>query len=142
MPPIKVISKIRNPELVIVLLNAYDRELLDQVGNHLIDGIKGSLYKRQHFLANLPVMSLMKRTMHENPDLRLLVLGNTNRNFSTAEQFDKLTDKFEGWYHSIGALNLRYFEARGDEKDVNQRLTEKVEETKNKIISDLEEIKI
>lgn len=136
MPPVRS----KNPRLVIVLLNAYDRELLDDVGKHLKESVPNGVFKRQYFLANLPVKALMKKVTKDYPSLKVFILGNTNRNFYSEEQFSKLSDKFEPWAHSIIALNLRYFEGRSDEKNINEQLNAKVAETGEQILKDLEEL--
>lgn len=139
MSGIKVEKKIRNPQLVIVLLNAYNRDLLDEVGEFLAGVARNSLYKRQYLMKNLPLMVVMQRIMREHPRLRLLIIGNTNRRFTELNQFGELMDRFEGWARSILTLNLRYFEERHEEKNIKDKLNTKVNQVRDWILQELEE---
>ena len=140
MSGIKVENKIRNPQLVIVLLNAYDRDLLDEVGNFLAGVAHNGLYKRQYLMKNLPLMVVMQRIMREHPRLRVLVIGNTNRKFTELNQFGELMDRFEGWAHSVMTPNLRYFEDRAEERNIKDKLNTKVNQVRDWILYELEEI--
>lgn len=123
-----------------IFVSAYDKTTLDTFCKDLREIFPNSSYVCQYLLRHLPFKSIVKREKKNNPGLRLLIVGNTNKDFGTIDDYDQLLKQSDHPFFKCGIADLRAIEEACTGDSVKETITEAFKTAKDLLENDLQEL--
>lgn len=127
--------------LVGAFVSAYDKNRLEGFCRDLTESFPRAKYVIQYMTRSVPLKMIVKKEKRENPDLELLIIGNTNKSFGTHDDFDYVIAKAKEPFRKNAIIDLRVAEETGTGKILKDTILECLEVTKDTINQDLISIK-
>lgn len=135
-----MVKNVNRINVIICIVSAHNTNLLDKFCEDLHQTFGNSVYQRQYFSKMMPLRSNIKRHLKNNPNIELIIYGNTNSKFGTREEFDALFDRSDNPFLNAGVIDMRPAEETGTGKDLRDAISELLKETKEHIEKDLIEL--
>lgn len=129
-----------NDDIIGVFVTAYDRTTLNNTLKDLIQTYPNSVSMVQYLVRNLPFRRIINRQKNKNPQMDVLIIGNTNPNFGSLDDVRALMLHSDFPFSSYGIIDLRIGEEMGTGDVLNEAITETMEEAKININNALSEI--
>ena len=129
-----------NDNIIGVFVSAYDRTMLNNTLKDLTQTYPNSVSIVQYLVRNLPFRRIVNRQKNKNPQMDVLIIGNTNPNFGSLDDVRFIVNRARNPFSSYGIIDLRIGEEMGTGDVLNEAIAETVEEAKFNINNALSEI--
>lgn len=129
-----------NKDIIGVFVTAYDRERLNATLKELTQTYPDSVSIMQYLVRNLPFRRIVNKQRNKHPQMKVLIIGNTNSNFGDLDDVRFLVSHADFPFSSYGIIDLRVGEEMGTEEDLVEAIAEIMEQSKININNALSEI--
>ena len=128
-----------NDDIIGIVVSAYDRTMLNNALKDLIQTYPNSVSIVQYLVRNLPFRRIINKQKNKNPQMDVLIIGNTNPNFGSLDDVRFIVNRARNPFSSYGIIDLRIGEDLRMRGDFDKALAETMDEAKifiNNIISE------